>query len=99
MDQQTIDWLRQLAEKGGRGVVNNIDARSLGRIADKIECLRTFNRELALGMVAAGSVDIRTISEITRQIFIDLTMMEPPLVDMDGPWIFLTEEGRKHFTS
>lgn len=39
MDRQTIDWLRGLAEKGGRGVVDNIDARCLGRIADGIEQL------------------------------------------------------------
>jgi hypothetical protein len=30
-------WLRGLAEKGGKGVVNNIDARSLGRIADMLD--------------------------------------------------------------
>lgn len=38
-DQQTIDWLRGLAEKGGKGVVNNIDARCLGRIAERIKYL------------------------------------------------------------
>ena len=38
-NQQTIDWLRGLAEKGGKGVVNNIDARCLGRIADELERL------------------------------------------------------------
>lgn len=38
-NQQTIDWLRGLAERGGRGVVNNIDARCLGRIADEMERL------------------------------------------------------------
>jgi len=46
-DQQTIDWLRGLAEKGGKGVVNNIDARCLGRIADDLERLRSENLELA----------------------------------------------------
>lgn len=34
-----IPWLRGLAQKGGEGVVNNIDARSLGRIADELERL------------------------------------------------------------
>jgi hypothetical protein len=33
-------WLRGLAEKGGKGVVNNVDARCLGRIADELEHLR-----------------------------------------------------------
>lgn len=32
-----VPWLRMLAEKGGKGVVNNIDARCLGRIADQLE--------------------------------------------------------------
>ncbi len=33
----TVAWFRHLAEKGGKGVVNNIDARALGRIADDLE--------------------------------------------------------------
>ncbi len=33
----SIAWLTGLAEKGGKGVVGNIDARSLGRIADELE--------------------------------------------------------------
>jgi hypothetical protein len=40
MTDQTIAWLRGLADKGGKGVVNNIDARCLGRIADELEYLR-----------------------------------------------------------
>jgi len=38
-------WLRQLAAKGGKGVVNNIDARSLMRVAELLarqkEVIRT----------------------------------------------------------
>jgi hypothetical protein len=34
-----VPWLRGLAELGGKGVVHNIDARSLGRVADEIERL------------------------------------------------------------
>jgi hypothetical protein len=34
-----VPWLRHLAEKGGKGVVNNIDARCLGRVADELERL------------------------------------------------------------
>jgi len=41
-----VPWLRGLAERGGRGVVNNIDARSLGRVADEIERLRTEIKQL-----------------------------------------------------
>jgi len=40
MTDQTIAWLRNLEKKGGKGVVNNIDARCLGRIADDLERLR-----------------------------------------------------------
>ena len=35
-----VPWFRGLAEHGGKGVVNNIDARCLGRAADQIESLR-----------------------------------------------------------
>jgi hypothetical protein len=36
--RQTIHWLRKLSMQGGkRGVVNNIDAKSLARVADRIE--------------------------------------------------------------
>ena len=37
----TIEWFRRMAEQGGKGVVNNIDARSLGRIADQMEAADT----------------------------------------------------------
>jgi len=36
-----VTWLRYLADKGGKGVVNNIDARCLGRIADELERLQS----------------------------------------------------------
>jgi hypothetical protein len=32
-----IPWLRSLAEKGDKGGVTNVDARSLGRVADELE--------------------------------------------------------------
>lgn len=34
------EWLRSMSERGGKGVVNNIDARSLGRAADELDALR-----------------------------------------------------------
>lgn len=40
-DDQTVEWLRGLSNRGGKGVVNNIDARCLGRIADELEYLKT----------------------------------------------------------
>jgi hypothetical protein len=36
-----VTWLRGLAEKGGKGVVGNIDARCLGRVADELAELRS----------------------------------------------------------
>jgi len=35
-----IKWLHGLAEQGGKGTVNNIDARALGRCGDEITRLR-----------------------------------------------------------
>lgn len=37
-------WLRGLATEGGKGVVNNIDARALGRVADELEHLEAVVR-------------------------------------------------------
>jgi hypothetical protein len=39
------------------------------------------------------TVDLREISEPMRQRIIDLGMMEPPLVSVDGTWVYLTGEG------
>ena len=45
-------WLRGLAAKGGKGVVNNIDARSLGRVADQLvhlhEQLETLHDQIVM---------------------------------------------------
>jgi hypothetical protein len=46
INTKTIEWLRGLAERGGRGVVDNIDARSLGRIADGLEALLDQRKDL-----------------------------------------------------
>lgn len=39
------------------------------------------------------SVDLREIGEAMRQRIIDLAMMEPPLVDVDGPRVIMTVSG------
>ena len=39
-------WLRMLATRGGKGVVDNIDARSLGRVADTLARYTAIIREL-----------------------------------------------------
>lgn len=43
----TIKWLRDIAEDGGKGVVNNIDARCLGRIADDLERMQKALEKIA----------------------------------------------------
>lgn len=50
-----VAWLRELADKGGSGVVNNVDARSLGRAADELNQLRKALREL-LRHIEAGTI-------------------------------------------
>lgn len=47
--QMRIDWLRGLAAKGDKGVVDNIDARSLGRVAEELEYLHYFFQEADFG--------------------------------------------------
>jgi hypothetical protein len=34
---ELVKWLRHMAERGGKGTVDNVDARSLGRVADALE--------------------------------------------------------------
>lgn len=53
-----VPWLRELAEIGGKGVVNNIDSRYLGRIADELERLRSIAVErMDLFRQAASKVE------------------------------------------
>jgi len=47
-----------------------------------------------LQYVANADVDLRKISEPTRQRLIDMAMTEPPLVDVDADRVFLTDDGR-----
>ena len=52
-----IKWLRELAEKGGKGVVDNIDARALGRIADELAYLLYFYQNADFGPAHTSVVD------------------------------------------
>lgn len=45
------------------------------------------------------SIDLRQRSEAYRQRVIDMAMMEPPLLDIHGDWIFLTDAGRQALRS
>ncbi len=35
-----VKWLREMAKRGEKGTIDNIDARALGRIADRLEELQ-----------------------------------------------------------
>jgi hypothetical protein len=48
----SIAWLTGLAEKGGKGVVGNIDARSLGRIAGELEDWKSSHASLKAALAA-----------------------------------------------
>lgn len=54
MTNTYVPWLRHLEAKGGKGIVNNIDARSLGRVADEIEFLRSRLEPIAKCCSACG---------------------------------------------
>lgn len=56
---QTVAWLRGLAKKGGKGTVGNIDARCLGRIADRIEALQ--------GQVAARDAAVLELQDMVTE--------------------------------
>lgn len=45
----TIEWLKELADKGGKGAVGSVDARALGRAATLIEALGQQRREAVVG--------------------------------------------------
>lgn len=58
-----VPWLRSLAEKGGKGGVTNVDARSLGRVADELERQSAENARMREALVnllceARGCVDM-----------------------------------------
>lgn len=46
-------------------------------------------------LAEVGAMDLRKISEPTRQRLIDLAMEDPPLVDVDADRVFLTAAGRQ----
>lgn len=52
-----IAWLRELADKGGKGTVDNIDARALGRVADELEYLTYFHCEADFGPAHESAVE------------------------------------------
>lgn len=55
--------------------------------------------ETEAGALRKHKIDIRSVSENYRQRAIDLGMMEPPLIDIDGDYLFITEAGRRALQS
>ncbi len=39
---QLIAWLDDMSRRGGKGTVNNVDARALGRVAEAMSALRDY---------------------------------------------------------
>lgn len=56
MSNSYADWLHSLAHEGGKGVVNNIDARALGRCADLIDTLEENTKRTIEGDYTAADV-------------------------------------------
>lgn len=81
MSDQIIQWLRGLAENGGKGVVNNIDARCLGRVADLIE-YRTAERDmwnqdarrLSGGLLKIRAAPDHVPASVLREIAYDIAL-------------------------
>lgn len=54
---------------------------------------------MTLRLVAEATVRLSRVTGGTRQRLIDLAMREPPLVDVDGDHVHLTEAGHSMFSS
>ena len=50
---------------------------------------------VSLRRLSEGALTHRDCSETMRHNYIDMAMHEPPLCDVDGDVIFITEAGRK----
>jgi hypothetical protein len=82
-NDQTIEWLRGLAEKGGKGVVNNIDARSLGRIADDLMLLQ--RRVTVLEQVIAEDLSPFDCSdELNKMVVVDILRLRAEKKKAEG---------------
>lgn len=42
-----------------------------------------------------GAAEIDSLTEEAREAAISCAMMDPPLVEVDGPYVVLTDAGRK----
>ena len=77
-----VSWLRGLAEKGGKGVVNNIDARCLGRVADDLE--RYHRRIVVLEMVIREELGSHYACHDDANAMIVDSIMERPSAAVGG---------------
>lgn len=60
---------------------------------------RGMHRAIARHLAEGRTLDLRKVSEPMRQRLIDMGMMEPPLVDVDGDHVRLTDAGRAWLSS
>ena len=75
-----VPWLIGLATDGGKGVVGNIDARSLGRIAD--ELIQLHEALIDIEELCDGYVDIDRNGQpnlaMKIMTIINIVLKEPP---------------------
>lgn len=75
MSEFLADWLRIISHRGGKGVVDNIDARALGRCADELDLLAT-----QVGLLRKHMKTLREIvnSAVAKEIDAALEATERP---------------------
>lgn len=77
MSEQTILWFRDLSEKAGKGVVNNIDARCLLRIARELEQREALVK--ALTHISSGQFDyLKDAMNCARSALAALAQVKQP---------------------
>ena len=96
--QLSIDWLRGLAGKGGKGVVGNIDARGLGHIAEQLSALRARNEALEDALEAVKFYATET-PEAVKRTAARLYQLKTPTEDeaaivLDAANVILGQAGR-----
>ncbi len=77
-----VPWLRGLAEQGGKGVVGNIDARCLGRVADDLE--RLHRRVAALENIIAEDLPPWNCRDELNKMLVDEIWRKRALLPLTG---------------
>lgn len=77
-----VGWLRGLAEKGGKGSIDTVDARSLGRIADDMERLQ--RRVAALENIIAEDLPPWNCRDEINKMLVDEIWRKRALLPLTG---------------